>query len=107
MNDYIIPANSKKGVLYFNMFTGFDLGIIGTGALLTLVLFFALGGTNILMAVISLLPIGIALLLVMPVANYHNVRIFIKEMYVFYISQRKYRWRGWCIKDVFRGEERK
>ncbi len=105
MNDYIIPANSKKGVLYFNMFTGTDLGIIGTGAALTLVLFFALGSTKLLLTFASLLPIGVALLLVMPIANYHNVRIFIKEMYVFYISQRRYRWRGWCIKDVFRREE--
>ena len=99
MNQYIIPANSKKGKLYFNMFTGFDLGLIGVGGLMTLIFFFTLNNNSIILAITSLLPLGISLLLVMPVANYHNVLTFLKELYAYIVSQKKFRWKGWCIHE--------
>ena len=32
----------------------------------------------------------------MPLPYYHNVLVFLREVYMFYFTQRTYRWRGWC-----------
>lgn len=36
MNQYLIPANSKKSLLIFNMFRPFDLFLLLTGGTFTL-----------------------------------------------------------------------
>ena len=33
--NYLIPANAKKGTLIFGIFTKFDLGLVGVGAIIT------------------------------------------------------------------------
>ena len=38
MNQYLIPANSKKSQLYFGLFRGIDLIVLMTGGLLTMVM---------------------------------------------------------------------
>ena len=38
MNNYLIPANSKKSQLILGFFTPLDLGLFGTGCGLTLLL---------------------------------------------------------------------
>ena len=96
MNQYLIPANSKKGQLLFNVFKPIDLGIVLVGAAITLLLMFAISGDSILVLFIKLLPISICLLLVLPVANYHNVRVLLTEMLIYYSNRRWYRWKGWC-----------
>ena len=42
MNQYLIPANSKKGQLIFNIFRPIDLGVLLVGATLTLGFMFVL-----------------------------------------------------------------
>lgn len=96
MNNYLIPANSKKSQLIFNVFRPIDLGILLTGGLVTLILMFLIQGDTIAGLIIKLMPIGLGALLVMPVPYYHNVLVFLREAYMFYLSQRTYRWRGWC-----------
>ena len=96
MNNYLIPANAKKGQLIFNLFRYQDLLILLGGGLTTLILVFAIKGDGIIEMVIKLLPIGIAVLLVMPIAYYHNVLVFLTEMFKYFTSQNVFRWKGWC-----------
>lgn len=100
MNNYLIPANSKKSQLILNLFRPIDLGILIGGAAITLVMLF-LPGDSLLWLVAKILPVGIALLLVMPMPYYHNVLVFLREAYLFASSQRTYRWRGWCATYEF------
>ena len=106
MNQYLIPANSKKGQLIFNIFEPLDLGILLTGAAITLGFMFLLSGDDIGMLVIKLLPVTIALLLVMPIPYYHNGRVFLTEFLLYLSSQRVYHWKGWCAYE-FLNEQKK
>ena len=54
---YLIPANSKKGQLIFNMFRPIDLIIFSIGACITLILMFAIQTTNMVALIIKLAPI--------------------------------------------------
>ncbi len=96
MNMYLIPANSKKSLLIFNTFRMFDLILFGTGIFITIILLFAVPGDSITALLIKLAPVGITGFLVLPIPYYHNVLIFIKEIYSFYVNRRIYLWKGWC-----------
>jgi len=96
MNNYLIPANSKKSQLIFSLFRGIDLIILFIGASISLVLLFALDGDSIRVLIIKLLPIATSLLLVFPVAYYHNVLVFLQELYLYQTGRKSYIWRGWC-----------
>lgn len=100
MNNYLIPANSKKGQLIFNIFRWVDLIIVIIGALITLLVMFLVKGDSLFALVVKLLPVGISLLLVLPVANYHNVLVFLQEAYLYFINQKRYHWKGWCASNV-------
>lgn len=98
---YIIPANSKKSQLIFNVFRPIDLfGILLPGALLTVLFLFIFPGDTITAIVIKLAPVSLALFLVMPIPFYHNVLVYIREVYLYFNSQRRYYWRGWCASYV-------
>lgn len=98
---YIIPANSKKSQLIFNVFRPIDLfGILLPGALLTVVFLFVFPGDSISAIVIKLAPVSLALFLVMPIPFYHNVLVYLREVYIYFSSQRRYYWRGWCASYV-------
>ncbi len=100
-NQYIIPANAKKGQLIFNVFRMIDLVVLGIGIILSLFMIFLVPGDGLVAMVIKLLPLGICLLLVMPVAYYHNVMEFIKDVYIFIISQKQFKWKGWCATSEY------
>lgn len=104
MNNYLIPANSKKSMLILGYFTMFDLIVFGTGCLFTLVLLFTVKSNNIGGMILMILPALVTGFLVMPVLYYHNVMTFIANAYRFYTSRRVYIWKGWCVRDVHRGE---
>lgn len=97
MNNYLIPANAKKGQLIFNLFRWEDLLILVGGGLITLVLALAISSDSIVMMALKLSPIGLAVLLVMPVAYYHNVLVFLTEMFKYFTSQSVFKWKGWCV----------
>lgn len=98
---YIIPANSKKSQLIFNVFRPIDLfGILLPGALLTVIFLFVFPGDSISAIIIKLAPVSLALFLVMPIPFYHNVLVYLREVYIYFSSQRRYYWRGWCASYV-------
>lgn len=99
MNNYLIPANSKKSMLIFGLFNTTDLWIVVPGVSTTLLLLMILPIENIAIALIAIAPGVITSFLVLPVPNYHNVRTFIKSVYKFYTSERKLIWKGWCFTD--------
>ncbi|NLM63208.1 MAG: hypothetical protein GX190_02695 [Mollicutes bacterium] len=100
--DYLIPANTKRSMLIFSVFTPIDLTIFLIGVGLTLILLMALPLENLIMALIALSPALIAGVLVMPVPNYHNIRVILKNIFIFYTTRQKFVWKGWCFTN---GEE--
>lgn len=95
--NYLVPANSKKQGLIFGFLLPLDLGILAAGITLSFVSFVLFGVTTLLSGLLVIIPVFVAALLVFPIPNYHNARIFVREMYRFYfVNRRKYIWRGWC-----------
>lgn len=96
---YLIPANTKRGSLIFNVFTPNDLILLGVGISITLVLIFTMTADNLLSTIIILGPGLICSFLVLPVPNYHNVLTVIKSALNFYTERRTFIWKGWCIHE--------
>ena len=94
---YLIPANSKKSILIFGLFTGSDLAIAAVGIGLSLILMMTLPVGTFWVAILSILPGFIAAFLVFPVPNYHNIRTIIRNACEFYTTRQKYIWKGWCF----------
>ena len=99
MNSYLIPANSKKGLLKFSVFNTQDLIIFGVGLGISFLCLMFLPTQNFWIAVLSVSPGLLAGFLVFPVPNYHNVRTVIKNAWIFYTTRQKYIWKGWCVKN--------
>lgn len=99
-NNYLIPANTKRGKLIFTIFRPFDLWLFGGGILATFILLAFLPLTNTWVAIGCLLPALITGFLVVPIPNYHNMLTIIIEAYEFLTGRQKYKWRGWCYKNV-------
>ena len=97
MNSYLIPANSKKSMLYFGLFNTFDLILFCSGVGLSLLLLVILPVEQLAIAIIAILPGLICGFLVMPVPNYHNIRTIIGLAWEFFTTRQKYIWRGWCF----------
>lgn len=100
MNQYIIPANSKKSQLYFGLFHEIDMVIFGSGILVSILLFVILKEDTLLMTVLKIVPTIGAIFLVVPIPNYHNVRVLIREIVSYIFRQKIYYWRGWCASYV-------
>ena len=98
-DNYLIPANTKRGKLIFTYFRPFDLYLFGGGILATFILLAFLPLTNTLVAIMCLLPALITGFLVVPIPNYHNMLTIIIEAYEFLTNRQKYRWKGWCWKS--------
>ena len=98
MNGYLIPANSKKSQLIFNVFRIIDLIILLTGAFITTMLMFIFKGDTVKELAIKLAPVGICLFLVMPLPFYHNVLVYLQEVVIYLMNPRRYYWRGWCAR---------
>ena len=99
MNNFLIPANTKKSMLIFGLFTKFDLilFLIGIGVSLIFLLVLPVGKLPI--AIIALLPALVTGFLVMPVPNYYNMRTLLTSAIKFYTNQRKFKWKGGCYLD--------
>ena len=102
MNQYLIPANSKKSILIFGLFNIMDVWIFGGGLVFSLILLLTLPVDELIWALIAIAPGCITGLLVMPIPNYHNVRTIIILAYNFYTTRQRFIWKGWCFED---GEE--
>ena len=99
MNNYLIPANSKKSQLILGFFRGIDLILFGAGVGITLILLLTIQSANMGVMMLILAPALITGFLVMPVPNYHNVLQFIVNLYTHFSERRRYYWKGWCYQD--------
>ena len=107
MNNYLIPANSKKGQLMFGIFRPIDLGVLISCAFITLLLMFIVKGEAFTILVVKLLPLTIGVLLVVPIPYYHNVLVFIEEAIIFLMEPKQFPWKGWCAKSEYGSEPKK
>lgn len=96
MNDYLIPANSKKSQLIFSIFRPVDLLVFGIGIAASLLLMFVFKGDSVSELVIKLAPAAVTGMLVMPMPYYHNIMVFLREAMLWFTGQKRYLWRGWC-----------
>lgn len=99
MNEFLIPANSKKSMLIFGVFTPFDLVLFLCGVAATLMLLITLPLQEIPILVLALSPLLISAFLVFPIANYHNVLTVLVLIYHFYTERQKFIWKGWCADE--------
>ena len=96
MNNYLIPANSKKSQLILGLFTMGDLVVFLTGVTITVALLLVFKSNNLPTMLAFASPALIATFLVAPVPHYHNVMTLVGNMINFATGQKKYYWRGWC-----------
>ena len=106
-NEYLIPANSKKSILYFGLFNKFDLILFGGGVGLSLLLMAIIQTFDLLGAILILTPGLVAGFLVFPVPNYHNVLTLLISIWNFYTTRQRFVWKGWCVRDEFKEETKK
>ena len=99
MNNYLIPANTKKGLLILGIFRKFDLILFLTGVAITLLLIILMPFPSTGGIFLILLPALICGFLVMPVPYYHNMLVVITELYDYLTTNQKYEWKGWEYKD--------
>ena len=99
-NQFLIPANTKRGQLLLGYFYPIDLGIFATGVLISffMLILFSYMSVGTLVSLLAILPGLIAGALVFPIPNYHNARVALGELIKFYTNENgnKYIWRGWC-----------
>ena len=96
MNNYLIPANSKRSMLIFGIFRPIDLGIFITGGVLTFIMIFVNNPQDLTDVFIDLIPLLVGSIMITPVPNQMNIWSFTVNVYSFLIHQRNFRWRGWC-----------
>lgn len=102
MNNFLIPANSKKSQLILGYFTLVDIILFAFGCGLTVLLLMIVQNANVGQMIIILLPALITGFLVTPVMHYHNVLQFITNVCSFIFNPRRYYWKGWCVRDEFK-----
>ena len=78
-NNYLIPANTKKGQLILGIFRPFDLALFASGVFLTLVLLAFMPLASLGVVILVLAPALITGFLVAPVPYYHNMLNIIVE----------------------------
>ena len=100
--NFLIPANSKKSLLIFGVFDIFDLILFASGIGITILLLLLISPSSLLGAVIDITPALVCGFLVLPIPNYRNTRILIREVYRFYSRRERFVWKGWCVKDESR-----
>ena len=97
-NQFLIPANTKRGQLLLGYFYPIDLAILATGVALSFILLLLLSYADVstIVSILAIMPGIIAGALVFPIPNYHNGRVALGELISFYTNNREYRGRGWC-----------
>lgn len=104
MNNYLIPANSKKSQLILGFFTMTDILLFGFGCGLTVLLLVIVQNASMAQMILILMPALVTGFLVTPVMHYHNVLQFIINICNYVFNPRRYYWKGWCVKHEFKDE---
>ena len=99
MNEYLVPANSKKSGLILGLFTWTDIIILLIGMPISAVAMLIVNGGELWQLILAVLPGVISALLVFPVPHYHNVFQLIRNIFRFFMGRRKYEWKGWTVGD--------
>ena len=97
--NYLIPANTKKSLLFFGVFNKFDLILFGSGIAVSLLLLLILPVEQLSFAVIAILPGLVTGFLVFPIPYYHNVLTVIINFFTFFTTRQQFVWKGWCATD--------
>lgn len=105
-NEFLIPANSKRSMLILGLFTWQDLIIFGIGLAATMLLLLILPIQTLTWALLAISPGLIAGFLVLPIPNYHNMRVLLKSAFTFFTTRQKFVWKGWCVLDGNEGEDK-
>ena len=100
-DSYLVPANAKKGMLWFNFLRPIDAIIFGIGVEITILLLVILKTSSLLMLILAIMPAAISALLVLPIPYYHNTLCAIQSIISFYTERRRFVWKGWCIYERF------
>ena len=96
-NGYLIPANAKRGNLIFSVFRPIDLIILGVGFAISIISLIIVNTDNVINVIVACIPLLVAVLLVIPIPNHHNVLVAIISVIQFYYNPRTYKWKGWCV----------
>lgn len=104
MNEYLIPANTKKSTLIMGMFRWIDIVILLVGIGISIGLL-AIVGDNTWLTILSCLPMLTSASLVFPIPNYHNILVAIQSIIRFFNERRFYIWKGWCVYDEFKEQK--
>lgn len=99
--DFLIPANSKKSMLILGVFDLFDLILFASGIGISVLLLLLINPSSLGWAIFDIAPALVCGFLVMPIPNYHNMRILIMEVYGFYTRRERFIWKGWCVNEEF------
>lgn len=106
MDGYLVPANTKKSTLIMGFMRPIDLIIFGVGIGVSVILLLILSNVdNNWLLLVACLPAVVTGLLVVPIANYHNVLVAIQSILRFYRERRSYVWRGWCVYDEYKDDK--
>ncbi|MDE5630449.1 MAG: hypothetical protein K2G03_02440 [Bacilli bacterium] len=97
MNQYLIPANSKRSMLILGLFEPIDLIIFGTGIVITVILLIVLPRETIQDMLIIFAPVAFTGVMVLPVPNHRNMWNLTANVYTYLSNRRTYYWKGWCI----------
>ena len=101
MNNYLIPANTKKSQYILGFFTPTDLIIFLVGCAWSIIMLILVNSLSLTILILIMLPAFTASFLVMPVPHYHNVLQLIINVLNFYSNRRQYYWKGWSIYERF------
>ncbi|MCX4249298.1 MAG: hypothetical protein OSJ65_06005 [Bacilli bacterium] len=100
MNQYLIPANSKRSMLILGLFTPVDMIIVAIGGTITLALLMVINAETLQDIGIILTPLLISAAMVSPVPNHRNVWNLTANIYGYFSKRRTYYWKGWCMTHV-------
>ena len=105
MNGSLVPANTKKSLLIFGMLRPIDAIILGTGVGISITLLLILNSAGTLWLLLACVPMAIALILVLPIPNYHNTLVALQSIMRFFNERRNYIWKGWCVYNEFKDDK--
>lgn len=96
MLNFNAPSNFKKGRLIASRFRIIDIVIGAIGIAVSIVLVNILIGMKLKMPwlLIAIIPAVIAVVLICPAGEYHNILVFLQVVIKFYTKERKYIWEG-------------
>ena len=108
MDRSLVPANTKRSTLILGMFRPVpDLVILVSGTIITVLMLAILSNQGMAMLILSVMPMLLSVLLVLPIPQYHNTLCAIQSILHFYNGRKKYIWRGWCLRHEYEDKQQK